>query len=467
MRLTVIPDPHQVRAISFLCPLKRGLLFYATGSGKSLCQLVTAARLLKDGVVDKFLIVGTKNSVLELSGDSSKFLEYDMQVIRDKEDLLNFLHKSDKPMGLQMYNAIDSREALEIVESIGSVRLGILLDEVHVIKNPESLVTRTYAMLFRACTRAYGATATAIISDLMDLFYLVDTLIPGYLGTKKDFCNRYLDRRLETVYTRMGPRKAWKTYAYQNLDDLHERMKKIMVTFYPDMPVKYVTLSSELTDEDQYLSTAKDVFGEKKSAMARMVSLQHQVNEDPNKLGLLKSAVVDRLGSGVLVYCSYYQAVDKVKELFDREGIQYKEINGKMSIKGRKETKDWFIENPANKVVIITLGGGQSLNLQATNSIIFYDIPFAVGFYTQILGRVVRWYSEFRDTEFEVVHIVLKDTIDEYKSAYLEQNQEPVAAVLGNKMGSKIDLPKFKSYVLDQLRQRLVWKKQLRGRKKQ
>ena len=467
MRLLKMPEPHQRDAIKFLSSRSRGLLSYLTGTGKSLCQICTSLRLIKDGSIKKFLVVATKNSAIELKKDFGTFADHAPEVLKSKDDIVRFLSESDNLVGIMQYNVIDEREAVELVPVFAASSVAVSFDEFHTLKNPKAAVTLTYRALRSSMKMCYGATATGIMSDLDDLFWLVDFLEPGYLGTKSAFDKKYKVRKLEPLWLGRGKKRmVWKTVGYQNLDDLGRRLEDVIVKFYPPMDIAYESLWGELSDLGTYGEIARGIIrgrvdGEKSEELehhsARMNALQDLVNNDRNKQALLLGAVRERLSGGVIVYCSYYESLDIVADLLNRRGIPYNMINGKMTTPQREEAKKWFVDDPRGKVFLITTAGGQSLNLQATNKLIMYDIPFSIGHYIQIMGRVVRLFSEFKS--FEIVFVGLKGTIDEYKMTYVEQHREPIMAVLGNKIGSSVDLPKYNSYLLDELRKSLMWRK--------
>lgn len=471
MRLTQLPDEHQRPAIAHMNSKLATLVCYATGTGKSFIQIVPCLRLLKDKRVTKFLFVGTKNSIVEIRKDLKKFAEHDPYVIEDRAHLEAFLTEVQNPVGIMTYHAIDSREAQELLPLFERHSYALSFDEVHKLKNPKSVVHRTFAMLRRGATACYGATATAVMSQLDDLYHLVNFIRPGYLGTKTHFCENYMVRDLQTIYTRNGPKKAWKVLAYKNLEQLSEVLREVVVRFYPKYDIRVQCKWAEVEDVEAYNDAAMGVFYDEDGNFyenthhsARMMALQKAVNADPAKLRLLKEALYEHLPHGVLIFCALYESIDLVKGVLDEiPGISYEVISGKVQNKEKREkTKDWFNGDPRNKAVLLTLAGGESLNLQSTNRLVFFDLPFAIGQYLQVMGRVSRFYSQHKT--FHITFVGLRETIDEYKLNYVEQHQEALMAIVGNEVGAKSELPRFNQYVLDQLRAKYVWNRKGKGR---
>lgn len=212
------------------------------------------------------------------------------------------------------------------------------------------------------------------------------------------------------------------------------------------------------SDEDavQWILDSEDEDDEVKTWSARLVDLQKIVNASEEKQELLLRSLVNTIRDGVIIYCSYHHTVEIVEKLLNKHKIQYKVISGKIGAKKRKEFKEWFIDDTKNKVMIITAAGSQSLNLQATNNFIFYDIPFSIGAYAQAMGRIVRIFSEH--TEFNIYYIVVKESIDQYKYDYVSANRDLLSKIYNNEGVHKGALPSFNTEILKKLRKKLLWK---------
>lgn len=476
MKLTIKPDLHQIEAAKFMGNRSRALLAYATGTGKSLCQIITSLLLFQKDYIDRFLFVGTPNGLIEIVDDFAQFGGHTPVILETLDDLKIFLRVGENKVGIMKYGLLDRVSAMEVYPLFQSVRVAVTFDEFHKLKNRDALVTQTFIILrdtFRYC---YGATATAITAKLEDLFWLIDFLVPGFLGTYADFAERYMERNLQTIYLPGGAqRKVWKTIRYKRLDELRERLSSVVTTFYPPYDIKYTTVHGELRNPIPYIEAAEGILEVKrkgrsrnedldeeyesengpKTYSARMQDAQYAVNNDEAKKTLFRKTVLDQIDRGVIVYCTHHDSITILSEILKELNIPYEKITGKTTSPSRRKVKAWFVSNPSGKALLITIGGGQTLNLQATNRLIFYDLPFGIGNYIQVLGRVARFYSTYQS--FEVTYLVMDGTIDAYKVAYIEQNSEPISAILRNQMGSKIKMPEYNDYILTRLRQELVW----------
>ena len=118
---------------------------------------------------------------------------------------------------------------------------------------------------------------------------------------------------------------------------------------------------------------------------------------------------------------------------------------------------EWFNSKPENKAMILTAAGSQSVNLQSTNNMIAYNLPYTPGGFLQLLGRMIRLGSKY--DEFFVYIPIVNDTSDVYKYEYLSSSQEILAYIQGNHSLFEGTVESCNSFVLKELRKSLMWDK--------
>ncbi len=248
----------------------------------------------------------------------------------------------------------------------------------------------------------------------------------------------------------------------KNLGLLRSALKDIMFTFYPKQDISYILEEVEMANWDDYHQLAVGLDKEDKSKTkmhaARLPGLQKIVDQCPEKKNKLLELVDKYKSGGCIVYVNYIDIVDQIKELFDENDIDYQFIIGDVSRNERKKVKKWFTEDSSNKVLIISSAGGQSLNLQATNTLIFYDTPFGFGAFSQTRGRVVRMFSDHKN--FNIIFLCVKDSIDIYKYYLISSYQNVVTTVLTSDVDSvpSTEFDSFESRLIKPLRDSLLWK---------
>jgi SNF2 family DNA or RNA helicase len=158
---------------------------------------------------------------------------------------------------------------------------------------------------------------------------------------------------------------------------------------------------------DRNKKTYEEKAQETKQHSARLAEMQRYVDMSEEKRNCLMDLVLhgrssdsdeSLLDKGVIIFIKFLDVIDTVAEDFKNKGIDVYIIQGKTSEKGRKEISLEFRGDPKSKVVIISRAAGESLNLQATNEIILYDIPDGPGAYNQTIGRICRSFSKFENT---------------------------------------------------------------------
>jgi superfamily II DNA/RNA helicase len=105
--------------------------------------------------------------------------------------------------------------------------------------------------------------------------------------------------------------------------------------------------------------------------------------------------------------------------------------------------------------VLITSAGAESINLQRANVIVFYDIPFSVGTCIQVMGRILRMDTKFKNQYIIVMYT--KDTIDEYKYLNFLDNAMMIKQVVGNDATLPKELKTMDKKNLQTLKDKYLW----------
>ena len=205
---------------------------------------------------------------------------------------------------------------------------------------------------------------------------------------------------------------------------------------------------------------------ETKQHSARLVDMQRYVDLSEEKRNLLidiikngKSSDSDEtlLEKGVIIYCQLLDVVETLRSDLESNGIECYVIQGSTKESERGRLAREFKGNPNSKVVLITDAAGESLNLQATNEIILYNVSAK---YNQIIGRIVRNFSKFEEQgrSFYIHYVITDETIDEYKPILLSTKKELEEEILHADTISLKETGSFNSYLLKEIRKKLLWK---------
>ena len=80
-------------------------------------------------------------------------------------------------------------------------------------------------------------------------------------------------------------------------------------------------------------------------------------------------------------------------------------------------------------IVLLTQAGTESINLQKANTVIFYDIPFAIQTFIQMVGRVTRMDSKYDHQDIYLIEA--EGTSDTYRRILLQMNGQLINQIFG------------------------------------
>ncbi|MCK9325951.1 MAG: SNF2-related protein, partial [Bacteroidales bacterium] len=273
MLLKVKPSEAQERGAAFLLERDAGALFYATGSGKSVIQIMVAFAALEHKLVDKFIIVATVSSALEIKNDFKMHTDVVPFVIDSIEDVETFATDPSNQIGIVKYNmlmrvvsvegkvlgGLSERGNLALGKLFNGHQVGFSFDEIHTLKNPKASVTTFYRLLRGYMSLCYGVTATGVMSNIYDLYHILSFIKPGCLGSISKFNSLYVDRELKLL---PNGRRIWEVLSLKNLEALEKATAAVSLKYYPERDVEFIKIESELGNKEEYLKAAKGILEE-------------------------------------------------------------------------------------------------------------------------------------------------------------------------------------------------------------
>lgn len=481
---------HQISGSNYIAttPTRCGLICHTTGSGKSVTTIAGALKLYKTQKVEKHIFVATVSSISEIMNDMEEHFHYKFFEIKNEDDFIKFMN-SEKVFGILKYGVLKRIDAEMIARFCREYKTAMYLDEAHELKNEET-VAQTHLRKFRSeLHNLFLVTATPVMSSAKDLQGLFWLLAPELLGDEETFYKCFSNfrrvcfvKRGEIRNCRCGgfsvyngsvfrckkcgntyePRKQIQPVSYKNQDLLAKLVAPYMHSFFPARDLRYYKISANLTEEQNYNYDiiAQDVLtGGEEQHSTRMIKLQHYLDSCEAKKSMLIKLASAMRKQGMLVYSDYLESVDIIQENLEKIGLEVKSITGKLNAKSRKEVRNWFRAGAENKALIITKAGGASLNLQSTNNLIFYDIPFSVGNFIQVVGRVARYFSAYK--HYNIYFLTLNNTLDEYKYNYVSSRRDIVEKVLQNECLPQGMLESYNADILKDMRRKTLWKREI------
>ena len=453
------------------------LLAFSCGLGKTIVVLATCEAIREQENDAKFIIIIPKSARSVFIKEFETKINTNFAIIgTDVNKKYNYngqpyilieqpqLEKTEKKEGQFFYREFLSNLYKE------SHNINIVIDEAHtVMTSPKTLRYRTIYDCKEFYCRKYLLTASPLLNSIDSLFFVYN-----FINNEKPFDDwfrfehRYciMEEREITVmkkskYPNKPPYKVQRKIAtcvgYKNLEELREPILRntILGSIVYDLKYNYVKFNLDYELHEEYMKAAKglkdeyslfdnkDVKDEDKiQHSARLVKLQNIVDgltTDPlsytcNKENELMNLItnITARDEGAVIYVDYKETVKRLQELLTLYQHELK-INNIYIISGDVKVPERIkIEQSLTKrdIVIITRAGCVSINLQAVNHIILYNVPFSQADAEQSIGRICRCNSKYKH---KFVHILeCNGTIDSYKRILFQQLSKLVNQMFDN-----------------------------------
>ena len=369
-----------------------GILADDMGLGKTLQTLSLLQRIKEKEktkkpflvIVPTSLVFNWRNEIKKFTPSLSTYIHYGSTRNKTKKNFLSIMNEKD--IILTTYGILRNDLALFTLEEFEY----IVLDEAHMIKNPQSINARTVSAL--RGKNKLAISGTPIQNNLMELWSIFNFLSPGYLGSYGSFKESFMipievekDKRAASNLTKLiNP-------------FLLRRNKSIIAKELPSK-TEVVLKSDFLAEEEEIYNTWKDYYsseitqsikskGLNKSRMKilqgliklRQLSL-HPKMVDPKytgssgKFDLLMMKVEEIISEGhkVLIFSSFVKMLDIIKEHLEKKGIKYSYLCGKS--RNREQIVKEFQECEGARPFLISIkAGGLGINLTSADYVFIVD----------------------------------------------------------------------------------------------
>ena len=266
----------------------------------------------------------------------------------------------------------------------------IVLDEAQHIKNPDTQNAQA-AGLLRA-RRKFILTGTPVENSVRDIWSLMHFVMPGYLGDRDDFRERY-----ELPIARQNDKEALSRLAKRLRPFLLRRRKAEVAA---DLPQKLENVAyCELTEAQREIYAAllqgaraqmEEADGQKNAGRARMLMLtallrlrqascdlrlldKSEAKADSGKVDLFNELLQEAIDGGhrVLVFSQFVSMLSLLRKELEGQGIAYCYLDGQT--RERSQEVDRFQNGDAPVFLISLKAGGVGLNLTAADTVIHFD----------------------------------------------------------------------------------------------
>ena len=316
----------------------------------------------------------------------------------------------------------------------------VVLDEAQHIKNPD---TQNAQAAFELRSRQrFVLTGTPVENSVRDLWSLLNFVVPGYLGPRADFRERY-EKPLAS-----GPEPALQRRLARRLRPFLLRRKKADVA--KELPAKIeqvvpcdlgpaqrATYDALLREIQSGLGSSPNDGAKRMKMLTGLLRLR-QACCDLRLLGLDKpeSAKLDLLdelleeiidgGHRVLLFSQFVNMLDLIRQRLEASGTAHCYLAG--VTKNRQEEVDRFQNDPRIPVFLISLkAGGVGLNLSAADTVIHFDPWWNAAVEAQATDRAHRIGQTRVVTAYK---LIARDTVEEKILKLQKRKRELASAML-------------------------------------
>jgi superfamily II DNA or RNA helicase len=324
----------------------------------------------------------------------------------------------------------------------------VVLDEAQHIKNPESQNAKAAAAL--TARARFVLTGTPVENSLRDLWSLFAFLLPGYLGTRKDFQERYEQPLLaggavgevwERLQRRIGPYVLRRRKA-EILPELPPKIEQILeIDLGPRQRRLYDQLQEAARQQLDDLRRGQSGAARMKvlTALLRLRQcccdarlLGAPVPEDDaaveGKLGALLELLDEVVDGGhrVLLFSQFTSMLDLIGEALREREVAWLRLDG--STKNRGEVVEKFQKRTGPPVFLISLkAGGVGLNLTAADTVIHFDPWWNPSVEAQATDRAHRIGQQQVVTS---IKLIARDTVEARVLRLQESKRELLRSTL-------------------------------------
>ena len=312
----------------------------------------------------------------------------------------------------------------------------VVLDEAQHIKNPDSQNAKAACAL--TAQSRFILTGTPVENSLRDLWSLFEFLLPGYLGSRQDFKDRYetplLNGERGAVWQRLSRRLEPYLMRRRKQEILAELPNKIEQVIEIELSPEQKTAYTQL---QQAARTQLDELRNQSSGAARMrvltallrlrqaccdLRLLGAEDASSSKLNALLELVEETIDGGhrALIFSQFTAMLDIIAGALGEAGISFCRLDG--STRNRKEVVDRFQNDERIPLFLISLkAGGVGLNLTAADTVIHFDPWWNPAVEAQATDRAHRIGQQRIVTS---IKLIARDTVEERVLRMQEKKRE-------------------------------------------
>ena len=426
------PMDHQKEAIEKLVRNKKFILADDMGLGKTTSTIISA---LETGA-KKILIVCPASLKINWQREIENYSDRSVYIAEGKKfstesnfviinyDILKNFHDPKK------------KEESIILNSNFDL---VIMDEAHMISNPQAQRTKIVNDLCGKVERVWLLTGTPMTSRPMNYYNLLSLVespvAANWMAYAKRYCNGF--------QFSVGKRKVWNVAGASNLDELRERTQthilrrlKEDVLDLPDKIITPVYLRLKSKDYEELMGEYFNWYdnnSEESSSLTiqfgKLMKVRKVIAEEKVKNTIELAENIIEQGKKVIIFTNF---TDTLRTIYEHFGKQAVFLDGSCSKSHRQKAVDDFQENDKIKVFVGNLkAAGVGITLTSAEAVIMNDLSFVPAEHAQAEDRSHR-IGQKKSTS--VYYPLFENTIEGAIYDILNRKKKIISTVMGDDM---------------------------------
>ena len=457
--------PYQQEGMLHLAFTGRALLADEMGLGKTV-QAIAACELLRRTMgIQRVLVVCPASLKGEWQEQITKFTDLPAHIIQGPR--AKRLRQYETPVFFSLANYEQIRPDVEEINATLAADV-IILDEAQRIKNWQ---TKTATAIKRLKSPyAFVLTGTPVENRIDEIYSIIQFLDPRIFGPlfrfNRDFY--HLDEKGRAA-------------GYKNLDQLHERLRPIMLrrrkeevegqlpgrtvnTYFVPMHKEQILRYEEYETKVARLGAMakrRPLKKEELERLQRYLACMRMLCDTPfildqecrisPKLKEFGEILQDLLQEGdhkIIIFSEWQRMLELVREQAEELGLGHAWHTGEVPQKKRREEIHRFKKDPECRLFLSTDSGALGLNLQVADVVINLDMPWNPA---RLEQRIARAWRKHQKRPVQVINLVSEHSIEHRMLSLLEQKRSLAEGIVDGNGKKEMRLPSGRAAFLDRI----------------
>ena len=429
-KFTDLLRPYQIDDLELLISRRSSANFSEPRTGKT----PTAIRLFQAKGLNKILIVAPASSLYQWKNEFFRWSNKNAEVItgtltaKKKKEIL-------QSWGAETTAIIVSYDSLKLVQRQGKTTgllseiskhkdiEGIIVDEVHRIRNPKTLQAKALFSL-RYIPEKHVLTGTPAHGRLHDLYSILHFLYPDIFTGYWRFIDYYFNKHEEYA----GPQSYTVIDGLKNNKELPQFINRISVMhkrkeimkWLPEKNIIEVKLplskiqQKHIKELEEEFETAHIIVENTLTQLIRVRQIANStelvdLKESSPKIEWLKQFITDYPEKPIIIFSSFTQFLKLISEKLNIPDM----IIGETPLKKREDAKERFQKGEIKQLLLNTQAGKEALTLDTAEVAIFLDMYPPFGDVDQAENRFTATTKDKKDKEHTIIHVMMEETYDE------------------------------------------------------